>query len=464
MRKIKILNKDFIRFLENRNNPFTDYLTNLPDRRGMYDYYSKLKRNSIVSVFFIDIDNFKQVNDVYGHSVGDELLKTLADYFRQELPGSHIFRIGGDEFVAIEEGKKQEAKAIATATEILNGLQTIDFRDDVRSELTLSVGIIPNQKVKANLDETLKKCDDAMYSAKQKGKNSCVIFNSIEEEMKKTNEIEEEVEAAYSHNEFVPYILPKIDLLSGRVYGAELLVRWVHWLDGVRMPGTFVPILEKNGTISRLDYYMFEAACKMKEAWRGTPLEKLILSVNFSPVTFYAKNPAKELTAIADRYKVAYSELEIEVPGKTYTSASERSFETVRELKKAGFRIALDNFGGLYSPLTSIKELPVDTVKFEKNFIRTTTSDQNGCKILRNLITLCRELEVDILAIGVETEEQIETLKACGCYNAQGYRFMEPSTEEEFIKYALSNFMRDVKPVNITFNGALISGDGKLRT
>jgi diguanylate cyclase (GGDEF)-like protein len=452
MRRIKILNKEFVRFLKNRDEAFTDYLTNLPDRRGMYDYYSRLKRNTIVSVLFIDIDNFKQVNDVYGHSVGDELLKTLAEYFKKMLPGSRIFRIGGDEFVAIDEGKKQEAKVISIATELLNGLQTIDFREDVRSQLTLSVGILVNQGVKANLDEILKKCDDAMYRAKQNGKNSCVIFDSLEEEMKKTNEIEEEMEAAYSHNEFVPYLLPKIDLLSGRVYGAELLVRWVHWLDGVRMPGTFVPIFEKNGTVSRLDYYMFEEACKMKEAWRGTPLEKLTLSVNLSPVTFYIKNLAENLTAIADRYKVAYSELEIEVPGKTYTSASERSFEAVKELKKAGFRISLDNFGGLYSPLTSIKELPVDTVKFEKNFIRATTADQSGNKILRNLFALCRDLKVDILAIGVETDEQIETLIKCGCYSAQGYRFIEPSTEEEFIKYALSNCMREIAPVRITFN------------
>ncbi len=461
MREITVINKEFMKYLKNRESAYIDYLTQLPNRRGMYDYYNKLKKDTIVSVFFIDIDNFKQVNDIYGHSVGDELLKTLAEYLRSKFPKFGIYRMGGDEFVAIYEGRKQETEAIAVATDLINGLQSMDFRSDVRSQLTLSIGVIANQAASANLDEILKKCDSAMYRAKQKGKNSCVIFNSLEAEMKKTSEIEEEMEAAYTHNEFVPYLLPKINILTGQVYGAELLVRWVHWLDGVRRPETFVPVFEKNGTVSRLDYYMFEAACKMKDAWKGTPLEDMILSVNFSPVTFYIKDLKDRLLDIADKYGIAHNRLEIEVPGKTYTNCSERSAEMIKSLKKTGFLVCLDNFGGTYSSLTSIKDLPIDSVKFERGFIRSTTSDQRGRKIMRNLFSLCKDMKVDILAVGVENKEQNDALWACGCYKAQGYYYQKPETEEEFIKFALSNSFRELKPVHFSLNGTLISEDGK---
>ncbi len=461
MRKIVLINKEFIQFLRNRDNAYIDYLTQLPNRRGMYECYDKKKKDTFVSVFFIDIDNFKQVNDVYGHSVGDELLKILADHLKKTFHQASIFRIGGDEFVVIMEGKKSETEAIGVANKLLEGLHYLDFRADVRSQLTLSVGIIVNQNSSANLDEILKKCDSAMYRAKQKGKNSCVIFNSLEDEMKKTNEIEEETEAAYAHNEFVPYLLPKINMITKQVYGAELLVRWVHWLDGIRMPDSFIHVFEKNGSISKLDFYMFEAACKMMDAWRGTPLENIELSVNFSPVTFYIKNLAQKLVEIADKYKIAHEKLEIELPGKTYTSYIEKIKEMVGELKEAGFLVSLDNFGGVYSPLTAIKDLPIDTVKFEKDFIRSTTDDQRGRKILRNLFTLCKDLKVDIIAVGVESDKQSEKLLACGCYNAQGYYFQEPQTEEEFIKYALSNSEKRTKPIRFSFNGTLISEDGE---
>ena len=132
----------------------------------------------------------------------------------------------------------------------------------------------------------------------------------------------------------------------------------------------------------------------------------------------------------------------------------------VRSLKEEGFLVSLDNFGGMYSSLTSIKDLPIDNVKFERNFIRSTTSDERGKKILRNLFTLCKDLKVDILAIGVETPEQVETLVSCGCYKAQGYYYLEPSTEEEFIKYALSNSENIKKPIRFSFNGTMMSEDG----
>ena len=212
MKQITVINKEFVEFLHNRDSAHVDFLTQLPNRRAMYNHYNKLDKDAVVSVFFIDIDDFKKVNDVYGHSVGDSLLQTLAKYLKSKLPNAGIYRMGGDEFVVILEGRKAETETISLATNLMNGLQSVDFRSDVRSLVTLSVGIIANQSAGADLDEILKKCDSAMYRAKQKGKNSCVIFNSLEDEMKKNNEIEEEMTAAYTHNEFVPYLLPKINM------------------------------------------------------------------------------------------------------------------------------------------------------------------------------------------------------------------------------------------------------------
>ncbi len=460
MNKIRILNKDFLQFRENRNNVDRDYLTKLPNRRALYAYYASIPSDNTVSVMFVDVDNFKRVNDVYGHSVGDDLLKQISNYLSTNLKEATLYRIGGDEFVAILVGNYDDSAVLGMVSRLSEGLQTIDFRRDVLSFISFSIGIVADQPASMSIDELLNRCDAALYHAKENGKNSCVMYKTLEKEEQKKQVIEDEMNAALSHNEFVPYLMPKINMLTSKVTGAEVLCRWNHWLDGLRMPEEFLPVFEKNGFVTTLDLYMFEEMCKMINTWKDTPLETFVLSINFSTLSLYFKDLPDKLSEIADRYQVPHSQLQIEVSEASFQKDVKATGESVKRLVNAGFLVTIDNFGSGNSSLAILTSLPVQSVDFDKDFIHSTIKEHKGRQILKNMITLCKDLKLEVLAEGIEDRDMSDFLTACGCLAAQGYFFSEPVPEEEFIKYALSNYGTLNKPVHFSFNDTLLSEDG----
>lgn len=459
MKQIKLLNKDYFRFVEYRENENRDYLTKLPNRKAMYSYFGALDKSTVISVMFIDIDNFKRVNDVYGHAVGDDLLRCLAAYYVNNLPAAHIFRIGGDEFVVIFEGERSDSEVFGLVSNLSENLQSMDFRHDVLSFITFSVGIVANQNASLSLDDILNRCDAALYHCKENGKNSCVMYKTLEAEEKKKQIIEDEMTAALSHNEFIPYLLPKINMLTSKVCGAELLCRWNHWIDGLRMPSEFIPVFEKNGFITTLDFYMFEEACKMKQTWTDTPLEDIVLSVNISTLSLYFKDLIPRFIEVADKYHVPHNQLEFEITESSLSKDLATISATVHKMVEAGFIVSIDNFGSGSSSLAVLTDLPVQSVDFDKEFIHATTKDHKGRQILKNLIILCKDLKLDVLAEGIEDKEQANFLVSCGCENAQGFHFSEAIPEEDFIKYALSNLGTLLKPAHFTFNNTLTATD-----
>ncbi|MBO7336630.1 MAG: EAL domain-containing protein [Lachnospiraceae bacterium] len=459
MKQIKILNNDFVNYKKNRTGDDRDYLTRLPNRRALYAYYRTIPSTEKISVMFIDVDFFKRVNDVYGHAVGDDLLRAIAKYLSSALSNASLYRIGGDEFVAIVVGERDDSEVLSTVSAMSEGLQSIDFRRDVLSFISFSIGIVANQSASMSLDDILNRCDAALYHAKENGRNSCVMYKSLEEEEKKRQIIEDEMTAALSHNEFVPYLLPKVNMLTSKVTGAEVLCRWNHWIDGLRMPLDFLTVFEKNGFIITLDFYMFEETCKMKQTWKDTPLEDLVLSINISTLNLYFKDLVEKLVEVADRYEVPHDQLQFEVAESSFQKDSVAISNTVKKMVEAGFLVTIDNFGAGNSSLAILTNLPVQSVDFEKEFIHTTIPDHKGRQILKNLIMLCKDLKLDVLAEGVESREMADLLISCGFEDAQGYYFSPPVPEEEFIKYALSNYGTLIKPSHFTFNNTLDSED-----
>lgn len=438
-----------------------DYLTNLPNRRSLYQYYLSLENEGVVHAMFLDVDNFKRVNDVYGHNMGDKLLVCIADFLRENVEG-FISRIGGDEFVILIEGTVSSDEILKTAERLIEKFKVMDYRKDILSMISLSIGVILNQPVFQSLDDVLSKCDIAMYQAKYNGKNRYTIYNAQDTMFETNRSIESEMEEALEEGQFQVYLQPKVNMVSSKLYGAEALSRWVHPIDGIRAPMYYIPLFEKNGFISLLDMYMFEEVCKIKASWAGKPYEHIPVSVNISRLHLYSKDFPEVLEEMAGRYGIPTHELELEITEGTFIRDSVELIEMVNRLKEKGFLTSIDDFGSGYSALSILKDLPVDTIKIDKGFIQESTYDFKGKKVLRNVIAMCKDLKLDVVTEGVEVKAQVDYIVSCGCQIAQGYYYSKPMPVDEFCKFAEEYLGNSLENFTFRLNGNLKSEDGSM--
>ena len=436
-----------------------DYLTGLSNRWGLHDYYASLGQGKTIHAMYIDVDNFKRVNDVYGHSMGDELLVAISNLITTYTEG-FAARIGGDEYVVLLDGDLSRRKVTGIAERLLKSMQDMDFRKDVLSLISLSIGIVYGQKVDMPLDDILYKCDAAMYKAKNDGKNRFAFFQALDESIRLKKSIETEMEEALREGQFLVYLQPKINMVSSELFGAEALCRWIHPEDGLRSPALFIPIFEKNGFISKLDFYIYEETCKIKAGWRGTEFEHLPISVNMSRLHLYNKLLPFELADIADEYRIPYEELEIEITESVFIKDSEELVQMVAALKKQGFMVSIDDFGAGFSALNLLKDLPVDTIKLDKEFLQGSTDDVRGKKVLKNIISLCKDLKLEVVTEGVETKPQIDFVTSCGCRIAQGFYYAKPLPIDAFEEFAREYAKNKLESYVFRFNGSLRSEDG----
>ena len=446
----QVLEKDKFQQIANM-----DYLTKLTNRRGLYQYYETLSPNQSMHFLFLDIDNFKIVNDVYGHSAGDELLVMVSNQISKCLPDTFISRIGGDEFVMILSGTLTEEEVTKRAKKILEAVSSAEHRKDILSTISISIGIILDQKLDCKLDDILYKCDSAMYRAKKNGKNQFIIFNSMEQEVLERKTIEEEMHQALTNEEFVVYLQPKMNMLTSRLYGAEALVRWQHPKHGLRFPDKFISIFENTGFIVNLDMYVFEEVCKLKNLWKNKAYKHMIISVNMSRLHFFREDFVEKLISIVNKYEVKPSELEIEITESIFLKNGKEILKTVSELKKAGFFISVDDFGSGYSSLNMLKDIPADILKIDREFLQLSEDDEKSKTVVKNVITMGKDLKLQLIAEGVETLEQVLFLTSCGCELAQGYYYSKPIPIHEYEKFAKEHMTLNEKVVKFSFHNNL---------
>ncbi|MBQ6815215.1 MAG: EAL domain-containing protein [Lachnospiraceae bacterium] len=460
-RRLILRNKDYKDFKKNQEASLRDYLTGLPSRRALYEHYSMLSHNSTIHMMFIDIDNFKRVNDTYGHSEGDKLLCSVSNLLTTIMEDQRVYRIGGDEFIVMVDGSVAEGDLIEKVETILDTLHDMDFRKDILSLISLSIGIVFEQNNSQMLDEVLNKCDSAMYQAKIDGKNRYVLYRALEKEMETNRLFESEMETALATGQFKVFLQPKVNMLNSKLEGAEALARWVHPQDGVRAPIQFIPLFEKNGFIIRLDLFIFEEVCRIKNSWKGTDLEHLKVSANMSRLHLYQRDFPDVLKGIADKYDIPTCELEIEITESTFFKDTGELIRMVESLEYNGFSVSIDDFGSGYSALNMLKDIPVETIKIERNFLRLSSNDLRGKKVIKNIIIMCKELKLNIVAEGVETKEHIEFLTSCGCEVAQGFYYSKPVPVEQFVEFSKEYLNNGYKPTLFTFNETLSSDDGE---
>ena len=438
-----------------------DYLTNLPNRRSLYQYYLNLPQNSSVHAMFVDVDNYKKVNDIYGHNMGDQLLVCIADFLQKESNG-FTARIGGDEFVVLFDSTVLEEQVPGVAERMIQHFKEMDFRKDVLSLISLSIGVIINQKVCQSLDDILEKCDTAMYQAKSSGKNRYMLYSDMSSVCEINKKIEQEKELSLQNGEFHIFLQPKINMVTSEIYGAEALSRWIHPVEGLRPPKVYMPIFEKSGFVAKLDMYIFEEVCKIKASWKGTKYEHIPISVNMSRLHLYNRRFADVLEELVKRYEINIQELEIELTENTFIKDSEELLAVVLSLKKKGFSVAIDDFGSGFSALYLLKDLPLDTIKIDRGFLQSSTNDDRGKKILRNVISMCKDLKMEVVTKGIETEEQVKLIIGCGCQIAQGFFYARPLPLDEFCLFADEYIGNEKGNYIFRLDGSLKSEDGSM--
>jgi diguanylate cyclase (GGDEF)-like protein/PAS domain S-box-containing protein len=417
-----------------------DGLTGLPNRLLMNDRLQQAivqarRSGSQVALMFIDLDRFKMVNDSFGHMTGDSLLKQVAARLVRCLRDTDtVARLGGDEFT-IMLPDVAGAQMVGEVAQRVLGEFAQPFSDgDQELFVSASIGISLFPRDATAPDELVKHADTAMYSAKDSGRNNYRYFTEdLNVEVREKVMLESGLRHAMERGELRLYYQPKIDLSSGRVIGAESLLRWQHPTLGLIAPGRFIPVAEESGLIVPLGEWVLRKACEQLRTWEAQGLQMQV-AVNVSARQFQQRNLADLVMNIMRDCRVDPHLIEIELTESAIMNDAQASISTLEQMKSRGISISIDDFGTGYSSLSYLKRLPLDILKIDQSFVRDITTDYNDAAIVRAIIGLARSLGIKVIAEGVEDDSQLSFLNAYGCNYGQGFLFGEPLDPPTFLE------------------------------
>lgn len=423
---------------------FYDPLTHLPNRRLLLDRLLQALASSARSgkegaLLFIDLDNFKTLNDTLGHDIGDLLLRQVAQRLTSCVrEGDTVARLGGDEFVVILEDLSEQdletaARAELIGEKILATLNRLYQIGTYEYHSTSSIGITLFNDHERDVEKVLKQADIAMYQAKKSGRNTMRFFDpKMQETINARAALEGELRIALENQQFHLHYQVQVDN-SHRPIGAEALIRWIHPERGIVHPAEFIPLAEETGLILSIGHWVLETACAQINAWQQNELTRdLVLAVNVSAKQFRQADFAAQVHAIVKHHAINPMLLKLELTESLLLENIEDTIASMNVLKKTGVQFSLDDFGTGYSSLQYLKRLPLDQLKIDQSFVRDLTSDSSDRAIVRTIIAMARGLNLDVIAEGVETEEQRDALLGKGCTHYQGYLFGKPMPIEQF--------------------------------
>jgi diguanylate cyclase (GGDEF)-like protein/PAS domain S-box-containing protein len=423
---------------------FYDPLTNLPNRRLLVDRLGQVLAASTRSgkqgaVLFIDLDNFKALNDTMGHGAGDLLLQQVAERLTSCVRETDtVSRLGGDEFVVALESLGMQsfeaaAQAEVTANNILTAINAPYKLNDSEYNITSSIGITMFNDRELNVEELLKQADIAMYQAKKSGRNCLRFFDpAMQESINIRTALEADLRVAIERQQFQLYYQVQTHS-SGRVLGAETLIRWIHPVRGMVPPTQFIPLAEESGLILSIGSWVLETACAQLKLWQESKLtQDLSLSVNVSARQFHQPDFVDKVQDAVQRYALKPGQLKLELTEGMLLENVDDIIATMSELRNAGIQFSLDDFGTGYSSLQYLKKLPLSQLKIDQSFVRDIATGQNDAAIVRTIIAMAETLGLNVIAEGVETEAQREFLELQGCHAFQGFLFGKPMLIEQF--------------------------------
>jgi diguanylate cyclase (GGDEF)-like protein len=419
-----------------------DALTGLPNRNLLHDrlrqavYAQRTPR--AIAVVFIDLDHFKFVNDSLGHSTGDKLLKGMAERLRSVLrEGDTVGRVGGDEFVLILNDQSNEEVIFRAMQRITAEISQPMMIDGKELYVTCSAGISLYPQDGDDVDTLLKNADAAMYRAKDAGRNNFHFFTSeMNERINERLSLENALRRALERNEFLLHFQQKVDLRTGALTGAEALVRWQHPELGLLRPERFIPLAEETGLIVKIGEWVMHETCRQTRAWLDQGFQPGLVSVNLSARQFRQDGLVRTFSRILEETGIDPRHLEIELTESMVMHNVEAAITTLQGLKSLGVALSVDDFGTGYSSLSYLRQLPVDTLKIDRSFVRDIGAGENPDDgvIAQAIISLGHSLRLKVIAEGVETDAQMRFLKRHGCDELQGFLYGEAIAPDEHAK------------------------------
>lgn len=423
---------------------FYDHLTGLPNRRLLTDRITHALASSKRderqgAVLFIDLDNFKALNDTLGHDIGDMLLKQVAQRLLACVrEGDTVARLGGDEFVVMLEdlnvcSEEAAAQTESAAGNILKALNQPYQLANHETHSTPSIGATLFGKTRISIDELFKQADIAMYQAKKAGRNTLRFFDPLMQEAIDTRaSLEAELRNAIEYQQLQLYYQIQVDN-SQHVLGAETLLRWIHPERGMISPAQFIPLAEETGLILPIGLWVLDTACAQLKLWEcQSTTRDLVLAVNVSARQFRQADFVSQVVNIIQKHAINPFHLKLELTESLLLENIEAIISTMNELKQIGIQFSLDDFGTGYSSLQYLKKLPLDQLKIDQSFVRDITFDSSDKAIVKTIIAMAHSLNLDVIAEGVETEKQRQMLLDKGCTHFQGYLFGKPVPVAQF--------------------------------
>ncbi|KTD20324.1 EAL domain-containing protein [Legionella londiniensis] len=422
-----------------------DDLTGLPNRLVLRDaMHEAIQRagrmDNRCALMFVDLDNFKDINDAMGHTVGDYLLAQVAKRMQQAI-GDHILlaRIGGDEFtILITDLVNYETarhKCMAVAEKLLHSFKQPFNLRDIEYYASASIGIVIYPDDCKTADELLKCADMSMYKAKESGRSRYEFFSSeLEDMVQERNRLLQDMHSALENKEFLLHFQPKVDQRNHELVGAEVLIRWHHPARGMISPELFVPLAEESNLIFPIGEWVIQSTCEQIKRWQNQGIKPPPLAVNLAAKQLTKQELGKKIQLIVKEYNIDPGCLEFEVTESALIENFRTTNLILNQINKIGSKVCIDDFGTGYSSLRYLRMLPVKTIKIDKIFIQGLPEDKKNINIVKAIVALASNLGMDLVTEGVENIEQAQLLSELGCFIQQGYYYSEPLAEAEFTR------------------------------
>lgn len=428
------------------NLAYFDVLTNLPNRvlfqEHVINKIPALQRNSKkMALFFIDMDNFKNINDAFGHFTGDKFLIEVAKSIKATLRDEDtLARLGGDEFTVMLGDAESVSEIAFVAKKIIERFQAPVIIEDREFYTGASIGISIYPDDGETYEQLVKAADTAMYHVKESGKNSYQFYTqSMNEKITERSLIENDLRSAINKNELFLEYQPKVNLKTKKVYGMEALIRWNHPDIGLIRPDKFIGISEETGQIAQIGLWVAKQAISDAKALYNEG-KRLVVSINVSSKQLSDDSFINDICAIADNIGLDKGYIELEITESHVMKDVNKALSILNALSEKGFKLSIDDFGTGYSSLSYLKKLPAKTIKIDRSFVLDIDKDEDDRSIVAAIIAMARSLGKDVIAEGSETKEHIDTLKSLHCYQIQGYYFSKPLRIEKF-----REFIKDFK-------------------
>jgi diguanylate cyclase (GGDEF)-like protein len=428
-----------------------DPLTGLANRRAFYHRLAKAfkdaKRGGApFAMLYIDLDHFKDFNDLMGHPAGDALLMQVGDRLLAETGEADcVARLGGDEFAILQSNAGAKCVSEALAGKIVMTLSELSVLEGCAARIAASVGVSRYAEELDGPDTMLMQADLALYRAKEAGRNRvCFYDKTFDQETREGVILGRELMAAIKNGGLALHYQPQVDIESGRIVGLEALVRWNHPRRGLISPAVFVPVAAKTGSIVDLGKWVFDEACRQTRAWLDEGIDPPTIAVNVSAIQCKRPEFEQDIAASLALWKISPSRIELELTESVLMEATQHHCEIIARLRALGLKLSIDDFGTGYSSLNYLTNFPVDRIKIAQELIFKCTTEIRHATVVRVAIHLAAELDTELLAEGVETAEQARFLSSAGCKFAQGYFFSRPVEASQATILLQGRFIRPI--------------------